>query len=138
MEEDQFLQDQITDLFPYKMNSIQVGFKYFGFFLKPNGYCKSDWCWLLKRIDRRISKWAYRFLSLGGRIFLVSSVLQSILVNWTSVAMVPISVLELIRKIIYSFIWLGKLISTKFHMVSWSSLCLPKNMGGWGVNINIF
>ena len=52
--------------------------------------------------------------------------------------MVPRSVLQLIQKRIFSFLWTGKLISTNFHMVSWSSLCLPKNMGGWGVNINIF
>ena len=42
--EDQNLRDQIVALFPFKMNSIQNGFKYLGFFLNPNGYCKHNWC----------------------------------------------------------------------------------------------
>ena len=54
-EDDQLLRDHIVSLFPYKMSRLQDGFKYLGFFLNPNGYGKSEWCWLLKRIDKRIS-----------------------------------------------------------------------------------
>ena len=39
---------------PYKVDPIQLGFKYLGFFIKPLGYKVEDWYWLVKNFERRI------------------------------------------------------------------------------------
>ena len=38
-----FIKDSITHHFPYKMDSFDMGIKYVGFSLKPNGYKNGDW-----------------------------------------------------------------------------------------------
>ena len=66
--------DRISALLPYKMDPIEVGFKYIGHRLKPLNYCINDWRWDLKIFEQRISLWFYRLLSLGGRLILIRAV----------------------------------------------------------------
>jgi hypothetical protein len=40
-----------------------------GFLLKPNCYKVEDWCWLLKKFEKRIDHWCNRWLTLGGVSF---------------------------------------------------------------------
>ena len=51
---------RIYGLFPFRATTMEEGLKYLGFNLKPNCYCKSDWYWLLERIEQRIGKWSYK------------------------------------------------------------------------------
>jgi hypothetical protein len=55
--------------FPFNFEELETGFKYLGFFLKTSMYRACDWCWLLKKIEKKISNWCFRWLSLGGRSF---------------------------------------------------------------------
>lgn len=57
---------RILALFPYLSESLDGGFKYLGYFLKPNNYATSDWFWMLKKIEGHINHWINRYLSLGG------------------------------------------------------------------------
>ena len=61
----------IARVLPYKMEHITSGFKYLGYFLKPLGYRVNDWKWLIQRYESKISHWAHKFLSLGGRLILI-------------------------------------------------------------------
>jgi hypothetical protein len=74
----------LKELFPFEVKPVDVGFKYLGCFLKPNCYTKADWIWLEKKIEKRISNWSHRWLTLGGRVTLVKVVLESIPVYWIS------------------------------------------------------
>ena len=65
-------------LFFFPTSPVSKGFKYLGFSLKPNAYAFQDWLWLYKKIESRITLWADRFLSKGGRLVLLKVVLQSI------------------------------------------------------------
>jgi hypothetical protein len=56
-------------IFPYSFESIETGFKYLGFFLKPNCYKADDWRWLIKKFEKIIDHWCNRWLSLGGAQF---------------------------------------------------------------------
>ena len=75
---DKGLEDSLLNLFPYNSGSIEGGFKYMGFIIKPNGYGSKDWDWIFKCISRKINCWAFRHLSLGGRMVLCEIVLQGI------------------------------------------------------------
>jgi hypothetical protein len=37
----------------FEVSPIEVGFKYLGFFLKPNCYIKTDWNWLVKKFEKK-------------------------------------------------------------------------------------
>jgi hypothetical protein len=60
----------LTSVFNIKIECLDQGMKYLGFFLKPNSYRVNDWLWLLKKIEKRIGNWTYRWISLGGRLTL--------------------------------------------------------------------
>ena len=64
---------------------------------------------------------------------LVKSVIQSIHVYWFSLAMIPASVINNIRKIFFHFPWIVNFEASKFHLTSWESISLVKNLGGWGL-----
>jgi hypothetical protein len=51
-----------------------------GYFLKPNDYNILDWMWFLMNDEDQIICWCHEWLSLGGHLVLVKSVLESILV----------------------------------------------------------
>ena len=88
---------ELKKLFHSKIGQMEEGLGYLGFILKPNNYRMMDWLWLLKKIERRISNWSYRFLSLGGRLSLVKEVLLSISGFWCSLIMLTKSILNIIR-----------------------------------------
>lgn len=68
----------INALLPYKACQLEKGFKYLGYFLKPNGYKTYYWSWLLTKFENRIHQWTYRLLSMGGRHTLKNAVLTRI------------------------------------------------------------
>ena len=84
----------IHSLLPYKMAPITVGFKYIGYRLKPLGYCANYWRWIINNFETRISNWAYRLLSLGGRLILVRSILSGLAAYWFALARIPKSILH--------------------------------------------
>jgi hypothetical protein len=61
--------------FKIQVDSLDQGLKYLGFYLKPNCYRIGDWSWLIKKIEKKINNWTFRWLSLGGRLTLATSVL---------------------------------------------------------------
>jgi hypothetical protein len=108
------------------------GFKYLGYFLKTGPHRANDWSWLLKKMEKKIDNWCYRWLSLGGRYTLLKVVLESQPVYWMSLAYVPRSVLNSIRKLMFNFLWRRNNDSTPLHLCKWEQLSLPKKFGGWG------
>jgi hypothetical protein len=95
-------------LFPFEVNTIDVGFNYLGFHIKPNCYTRAYWNWLEKKIEKRILSWSHRWLYFLGRFILVKVVLEIIYVYWLSLAKIPISVLNSIRRRLFSFPWTRK------------------------------
>ena len=106
----------------FKYNHISLGFKYLGYFIKPLGYLVKDWHWLVKNFERRIQHWTHRFLSLGGRLVLIKAVLTSMPVYWLALSPIPKSILDKVRKLIFSFLWGSTAEKRKYHLVDWLSL----------------
>jgi hypothetical protein len=95
----------LKDLFPFEVKPLETGFKYLGFYIKPNCYTRMDWLWLEKKFEKRILSWSHRWLTLGGRVILVKAVLESISVYWLSLEKIPKSVLNNIRRRMFNFLW---------------------------------
>ena len=108
-------------------------FKYLGYFNKPLGYGVKDWIWLLRRFEKRIGNWSYKLLSLGGRLVLIRAIFPSLPVYWFALALISVSILNKIRKRIFSFLWGSSKNIFHFHLVNWQTLARPLILGGWGI-----
>lgn len=129
------LKDFISRLFLYKEESMDDGFKYLGFHLKPNGY-RTKYCEsIIKRIQWIINNLTFCWLSLGGRITLVTFVLQGIHVYWFSLFLVLASIISRIRENLLHFMWSGRMEFSKVDHSSWESVSLCHGLGGWGIKI---
>jgi hypothetical protein len=129
--------DFFKSLFPFEILNFQEGIKYLGFHLKPNDYRKSDWRWLLAKLENRLKGWSFRWLSRAGRLTLTKSVLEAIPVYWMSLAWIPKGLLEKSRKLCFRFIWSGTQEAFTTPWAKWDLLAHPKALGGWGLK-NIF
>jgi len=127
------LDPDIQTLFPVPYYHLDEGMTYLGYRLKPNCYKTRDWLWLIERIEHRIGVWCYRSLSLGGRLILIKSVIESMPVYWMTLHKIPKAILNHIRKLVVSFLWSGNHAEEKIHLVKWSIIARPKAMGGWGL-----
>jgi ribonuclease HI len=124
---------------PFTFVDLSQGFKYLGYVLKPGAKNSDDWCWLVAKFERKISFWCNKWLSIGGRFILVNSVLHSISVFWMSLEKLPSSILNLLRRLSFNFLWNGQKDTHRFHLCSWNNISKPIKAGGWGLkNLAIF
>ena len=65
--EDGFL-NHLKDLFLYDVINLDSSIKYLCLYLKPNSYLKEDWCWPVRKLEKRITSWCNRWSSLGACI----------------------------------------------------------------------
>jgi hypothetical protein len=89
---------------------------------------------VVKTIEKRLLSWRNRYVSLGGRVILINSVLASILVFYLSFLKIPLKVRMSIVRIQRNFLWGGASgDKNKIAWVSWKDICRPKEDGGLGV-----
>jgi hypothetical protein len=108
-----------------------------GYYIKADHYKASDWDWLITKVEKRVSHWCNRWLTIGGRYTLIKSVLEGQPIYWMALAAIPISVLDKLRSLTYRFLWSGSKDQHKIHLCNWESIAKPKSKGDWGIR-NIF
>jgi hypothetical protein len=91
------------------------------------------WEPVLARIRNRLSGWKSRFLSFGGRLILLKSVLTSLLVYALSFFKAPSCIIYVIESLLIRFFWGGGEDARKMSWISWKTVCLRKEYGGLGV-----
>ena len=69
------------------------------------GPTKNDFPELLARLHDSLGSWSTDTLSIAGRVVLIQSVLQALLLHLMSNAIVSIAVLEEIETICRKFLW---------------------------------
>ena len=70
---------------------------------------------------------------------LIRAVLTSLPVYWFALAPIPVSILNKMRQMIFSFLWGSSKNKFCFHLVDWQTLARPMDYGGWGIkNIHWF
>lgn len=107
------------------------------FVLKPNSYGYVDNVLPSLKSSSKNLYVGEPFLSRGGRLVLIKSVLCSILVYWATIAKIPKGILTQIRKACFKFLWSGKNKEEGIPLVKWSKLARPKDLGGWRIH-NLF
>ncbi|XP_058751317.1 uncharacterized protein LOC131624383 [Vicia villosa] len=91
------------------------------------------WKPLIGKLKARLDNWKSRFLSFGGRITLIKSILSSLFIFLLSFYKAPVSIYKEIRRIQANFLWGDKVSKKKIHWVGWDKVCTPLDRGGLGV-----
>lgn len=120
------------NIIPAHKKDLEEGIKYLGFYIKHDMYRKKDCGWLIRKVEARISSWVNKTLSRGSHLVLLKSVLESIPVYWNSIVAIPKGIMDKMR-ISYRYLWAGHKSLGSFLLASWSSIVVPKNLGGWGL-----
>ena len=88
---------------------------------------------MVERVEKELSVLKASYLSLGGRLTLIKSVLANLPMYYLSWLRCLISVINQIEKLQWDFLWHGRNEEKKFHLVDWSSVCRLKVEGGLGI-----
>lgn len=76
---------------------------------------------------RKLASWP-NFFSYAGKLELVKTVLQGIEYFWLSILSIPSAVIDKLYVICRSFVW-----TSKHPSISWATICLAKEEGGYGI-----
>jgi hypothetical protein len=107
---------ELKELFQFDYKDLSEGFKYLGYFLKPDSYKAEDWQWLIEKFENRIHLWCNKLLTLGGRYVLIKAVLREPTSILVGLAHILISVLNKICKMVFSFLWSGSKKKRSYHL----------------------
>ncbi|XP_019450725.1 PREDICTED: uncharacterized protein LOC109352995 [Lupinus angustifolius] len=82
------------------------------------------------KITAKLATWKGNSLSIMGRVKLVRSIIQSMLVNNFHIYKWPAQLLKDMDKCIRNFIWFRDTGTRKLVIVAWHKVCCPLNEGG--------
>jgi hypothetical protein len=85
-----------------------IPFKYLGLPVGANSWSLATWEPLLEALQKRLSAWSNKYVSFGGRIILLNSVLNAIPVFYLSFLKMPVMVWKKIYRIEQEFLWGGR------------------------------
>uniref|UniRef100_A0A803P465 Reverse transcriptase domain-containing protein n=1 Tax=Cannabis sativa TaxID=3483 RepID=A0A803P465_CANSA len=93
----------------------------------------SFWEPVMDKCAKRLDGWKCAFLSKGGRLTLIQSVLSSLPLYFLSLFKAPRSVTKALEKMMRDFLWEGSESSGGEHLVAWDEVCRPRHEGGLGI-----
>jgi hypothetical protein len=108
-------------------------FKYLGIPMYYRRLNNKDWELIEERIEKKLSSWKGKYLSVGGRLVLINSVLSSLPMFMLSFFEIPKDVLEKLITLGQDFF--GRMIvrRKKYRLTKWDIVCQPKDQGGLGI-----
>lgn len=124
------LRDELMNVVKFNEGFLPV--RYLGVPLISTKLKSKDCDQLVERITKRIKSWTNRYLSYAGRAQLITSILFSMQVYWSSLFILPKKVITAIESLFRSFIWSGCDLRKHGAKVSWEKVCSPKSEGGLG------
>jgi hypothetical protein len=110
-----------------------IPFMYLGLPVGANARKLSTWEPVLERISAKLNSWGNKYISVGGRIVLLNSVLNSIPIFYLSFLKMPAKVINKVKSIQFRFLWGGVGDRKKICWVKWRKVCQPRSKGGLGV-----
>lgn len=113
--------------------ALKFPIKYLGMPLGANPKSKATWKPVIDKFKAKLATWKRRYLSFGGRITLIKSVLCSLPIYFMSLFRMPKGVVKCIESIQSKFLWGGSDLKRKLHMVAWAKITQGTNSGGLGI-----
>ena len=110
-----------------------IPFVYLGLPIGGDGRKLSFWKPVLDRITARLSSWNNKYLSFGGRLVLLKSILSSLPVYFLFFFQAPTGIISSIGSIFLIFFWGGCEVSKKIAWIKRDSVRLPVSRVGLGI-----
>ncbi|KAJ3699695.1 hypothetical protein LUZ61_003400 [Rhynchospora tenuis] len=93
---------------------------------------QSDFSPLISKIDSKLQTWKSGLLSQAGKLILIKSVVEPIMLYAMQTSAIPITTLKAIQSKIRMFFW-GKGTEKRMPLVAWNKITVPKCKGGLGL-----
>lgn len=107
--------------------------RYLGVPLLHRRVTKDTYRFILEKVQKKLSGWAAKSLSLAGRMTLAQAVLAAIPYYTMQSTRIPAATLREVQKHIKNFIWGHSNDHKGVHLVKWETLSQPKAHGGCGI-----
>lgn len=91
------------------------------------------WKPVVDKVKNRLGAWQNRYISLGGRVTLLKSVLWSLPIFYMSLYKMPMGVRNEIERLMKVFLWRGGVNGRGLHLVGWEDVTRRKEAGGIGM-----
>ena len=88
---------------------------------------------ILDRVEKRLSGWRTKFLSLAGRVTLIRTTVAAIPAYTMQTCRLPRSVCDDLDRKIRRFLWAGTSGERKAHLVAWATVTRSVSEGGLGI-----
>jgi hypothetical protein len=121
-----------ADFFDYGQGQFPI--RYLGILIHNQRLTLAEWKSVEERLQKRLSSWKGKLLSLGGRLILINSVLTNMVLYMIYFFLLPKGILHKLDYYRSRLFWKGDSEKKKYHLVKWSMVCKPKDQGGLGVH----
>jgi hypothetical protein len=122
---------QYTELFGCDQGQFPM--MYLGIPIHYRRLRNAEWKLVEERLQKRLTSWKGKLLSVGGRLVLINSVLTNMVLYMLSFFEVPKGVLKRLDYYRSRFFWQGDSEKKKYRLARWSIVCRPKEQGGLGI-----
>jgi hypothetical protein len=112
----------------------QFPMTYLGIPIHYRRLTNAEWKLVEERLQKRLSSWKGKLLSVGGRLVLINSVLTNMVLYMFSFFQVPKGVLKRLDYYRSRFFWQGDSDKKKYRLAKWNIVCRPKDQGGLGIH----
>jgi len=107
---------------------------YLGMPLGAKSKSLSIWNSVVEKCERKLVNWKSQYLSSGGRVTLINSVLDAMPTYMMSLFPMPGKIIQRLDTIRRNFLWQGNGEGVKkFHLVKWDAVISNKKEGGLGI-----
>ncbi|WMV59774.1 hypothetical protein MTR67_053159 [Solanum verrucosum] len=107
--------------------------KYLGMPLGAKNKKLEVWSEVLERSERKLTRWKSQYISLGGRLTLIKSVLDALPTYMLSLFPLPKSIGKKLNKLRRVFLWQGNKEKQGYNQVKWEEVTMSKAQGGLGI-----
>ncbi|WMV58738.1 hypothetical protein MTR67_052123 [Solanum verrucosum] len=108
---------------------------YLGLLLGAKSMSMEIWNGVIEKCEKKLARWKSQYLSLGGRLTLISSVLDALPTYMMSLFPIPLGIINRLDSIRRKFLWLGNKVRKGYHLVKWKTVINEKRFGDWGSKI---
>jgi hypothetical protein len=124
--------NQYAELFGCEQGQFPM--TYLGIPIHYRRLTNAEWKAVEERLQKRLSSWKGKLLSVGGRLVLINSVLTNMVLYMLSFFQVPKGVLQRLDYYRSRFFWQGDSEKKKYRLARWNVVCRPKDQGGLGIH----
>ena len=103
---------------------------YLGLPLGAPNKASSLWDGVEERVRRRLALWKHQYISKGGRITLIKTMMASMPLYQMFLFRMPKIVARRLEKLQIDFLWGGSNLEKKAHLVNWEVVCADKEKRG--------